>query len=157
MKLRQLSMALSLYQQQWAVSENAYDNFYALGLYGPPCNRMLDWHWAPPMGLSRSYALSPCKSERLASVYNPFEIAYAGAMYDPCSLNVWLGLRHTKYLQTYRENAVTFFDPHCNRPPIEEYNRFKTRRFLSVLLSGRLVNRVRQGSLTELENYSDLP
>lgn len=55
------------------------------------------------------------------------------------------------------ENVVTFFDPRCNRPPIEEYNRFKTRRFLSVLLSGRLVNRMRQGSLTELENYSELP
>jgi hypothetical protein len=61
------------------------------------------------------------------------------------------------YYKKYRQNAVVFYDLHCNDRPREFYDYFSKKRGLAVLYGGKLINLYKTGLPNDLYWFSEPP
>lgn len=155
-KLHQMWMALETYRQDWDGNDGDYGSFYGLGLPNDEA------YFSTLLGLPHDYWLSPCGYDEtlFRSGLNqiPGFITYLGTFMQP---DVLIDVRSNPpfhgYLEEYKGNSAMFIDCYCNEHGLSMSAPLVRKRALSVLLSGKLVDRMRTGDGAVPQFYSDPP
>lgn len=123
-RLRQLSMAVQIYR----INEDLYG--YSIDQF-PPRDTVYESY----LGLGIDFFRSPCgykdgiedNLKRISYSYGPFDDPFVEA-----------------HFLRYQDNAVLFLDPHCHT--LAQWSSpYLSKRNLSVLVEGRLVNEMKKG------------
>ena len=156
--LKQLYVSLQIYRTENDGVDGVYD-YYALAL---PTRNYFNYFWHAK---DRKLWPSPCGYVPLRIAAPGVmgvqgEIYYASPTYDPELFRTGSNLDLKDYLQTYKDNAVVLIDIYCNDAEIDTYAMrapFIKKRALAALLSGQIVNKIKEGNALSLPFYSDLP
>lgn len=151
--LRQLYNVLQIYRADYNGSDVSYNSTYAMGL--PPSDYYL-FEW-----VTKDAAIfkSPCGpneeflEQALVNLdgYSTYSAGYCDDKFQASdTTNSWL----KDHIRNYQENAVVFHDVWCNDPGTKMSSPYVSKRIISILMSGQLLNKMRTGHMSYLETYS---
>lgn len=160
--LRQLWTALEMYRNAW----DGADIFIGPQSYnriGFPEQVSADQGPNDPFapyGVTASLWRSPCGGDRTIFESGPTFVrglyTFAPLFFSPFAMSSpGNASTYGDYIQTYRENMVVFLDPYCNPAGTSMMSARSKKRGLSILLSGQLLNRRKEGNAFFLQWWSD--
>ncbi len=173
-KLRQIHLAIENYRQAWDGADvfTSYRSYYRLGLPVVPDHRQdpkkpweyfTDTTWRDWLSGCASTDLEEnlvvLQEHYLASpitIVPPGFIGYVAPDYDPPMVEN-VSPNYLNYLPTYRQNIVLAVDPYCNPPGLSLASPLVSKRGISLLLSGQIVNKYAPGYMKDLKWWSDPP
>ncbi|RMG23954.1 MAG: type II secretion system protein [Armatimonadetes bacterium] len=157
--LRQMWTALELYRNDWGGAD-VFDGpsaYYRLGLPEPSEGDVF-----APYGVTPALWQSPCGADPTIFSTGPTFVrgwySFAPHFFSPSAMSsIGNATTYGNYIQTYRQNLVTFLDPYCNPAGTSMMSARTKKRGLSVLLSGQALNRRKEGNAFFLQWWSDPP
>lgn len=162
--LRQLWAALEMYRNAW----DGVDVFVGPQSYnriGLP-EQVPVYRGSPspdpfgPYGVTPELWQSPCGADETVFTTGPTLTrgwyTFAPLFFSPYAMSsMGNAMSYGDYIQTYRQNMVMFLDPYCNPAGTSMMSIRSKKRGLSVLLSGQLLNRRKEGNAFFLQWWSD--
>ncbi|MEW5883430.1 MAG: type II secretion system protein [Armatimonadota bacterium] len=162
--LHQMWLALEMYRNAWDGVDvfTGPESYYRIGLP----ERASVYPGSPEPDPFAAYGVtprlwqSPCGADQTVFDTGPTFVrgwyTFAPLFFSPYAMSsVGNASAYGEYIRTYRQNMVMFLDPYCNPAGTSMMSIRSKKRGLSVLLSGQLLNRRKEGNAFFLQWWSD--